>query len=55
MKKTTLRMLLGLSLLVVAGACSAEVPPLPTEPKKEEPPPPPSTGFRNLAAPAIYA
>jgi hypothetical protein len=55
MKKTTLRMLLGLSLLAVAGACSAETPPLPTEPKKEEPPPPPSTGFRTVATPAIYA
>lgn len=55
MKTITLRMLLGLSLLAGVGACSAETPPLPTEPKKEEPPPPPSTGFRNLAAPAIYA
>jgi hypothetical protein len=55
MKKTTLRMLLGLSVLVVAGACSTETPPLPTEPKREEPPPPPSTGFRTVATPAIYA
>ena len=55
MKNTTFRMLLGLSLLVAAGACSAEAPPLPTEPRKEEPPPPPSTGFRTVATPAIYA
>lgn len=54
MKNTALRMLLGLSLLAAVGACSAQTPPLPTEPEKEEPPPP-NTGFRTVATPAIYA
>lgn len=55
MKTTTLRMALGLSLLLAAGACKATTPTLPTERRTPEEPTPPTTGFRNLAAPAIYA
>jgi hypothetical protein len=55
MKTTTLRMVLGFSLLVAAAACEASTPPLPTEPRNPEEPKPPSTGFRTVAAPAIYA
>ena len=55
MKTTTLRMVLGISLLVAAAACKASAPPLPTEPRNPEEPTPPSTGFRTVAAPAIYA
>lgn len=55
MKTTTLRMALGLALLVGAAACKASAPPLPTEPRAPEEPTPPSTGFRTLAAPVAYA